>query len=468
MNLPLIERKVDFAVGSLPDGGLGVSLERRRLRFYLGQIVADILVVVASFPIAALMIQGTSIGQPLLLAAQLLLPVFLTIALQNGTYSLVSLKDWREATIRVWTALLLSAVLLYFILSFARFHWVFSRGAFVAAIVIAAGLMALCRRASLVWLHRYWGAHPVNILLIDDNGPAVDLPHSYRITAADHGLEPRLDDPHSLDMFARFVRNMDEVIVSCPPERQVAWSMVLKGAGIQGEVLHESIQQIGALGVVHRADAALTTLMVSTGPLGLRARGMKRLLDVAVSLVALIGVIPILGLAAIAIMVEDGGPILFRQNRIGRRNQLFAIYKLRTMKVEQTDGDGNRSASKNDDRITRVGRFLRRTSIDELPQLFNVLKGDMSLVGPRPHAIGSLAGEKLFWEVDQRYWQRHSLRPGLTGLAQVRGLRGATDHEIDLTTRLQADLEYIAGWTIWRDIRILLQTALVVVHDRAF
>ena len=138
------------------------------------------------------------------------------------------------------------------------------------------------------------------------------------------------------------------------------------------------------------------------------------------------------------------------------------------MKVERTDGNGKRSASKDDDRITRIGRFLRRTSIDELPQLFNVLKGDMSLVGPRPHAIGSLAGDKLFWEVDQRYWQRHSLRPGLTGLAQVRGFRGATDREADLTSRLQADLEYLTGWTLWRDIGILAATAKVLVHDRAF
>jgi len=138
------------------------------------------------------------------------------------------------------------------------------------------------------------------------------------------------------------------------------------------------------------------------------------------------------------------------------------------MKVDRADRDGNRSTGKNDDRVTRVGKFLRRTSIDELPQLFNVLKGEMSLVGPRPHAIGSLAGDKLFWEVDQRYWQRHSLRPGLTGLAQIRGFRGATDLETDLTSRLQADLEYITGWTIWRDLRILLATTMVLWHDRAF
>jgi lipopolysaccharide/colanic/teichoic acid biosynthesis glycosyltransferase len=195
---------------------------------------------------------------------------------------------------------------------------------------------------------------------------------------------------------------------------------------------------------------------------------MKRLLDLVISLGVLVVVLPILLVAAAAVKLEDGGPILFKQKRVGRRNQLFSIYKLRTMKVERSDDDGNRSASKDDDRVTRIGRFLRRTSVDELPQLFNVLKGEMSLVGPRPHAIGSLAGEKLFWEVDPRYWQRHSLRPGLTGLAQIRGFRGATDLEADLISRLQADLDYISGWTIWRDFGILARTARVLVHDRAF
>jgi lipopolysaccharide/colanic/teichoic acid biosynthesis glycosyltransferase len=138
------------------------------------------------------------------------------------------------------------------------------------------------------------------------------------------------------------------------------------------------------------------------------------------------------------------------------------------MRVEKLDSAGARSASKDDDRITRIGRFIRGTSIDELPQLFNVLRGEMSIVGPRPHAIGSLAGDKLFWEVDHRYWLRHSLKPGLTGLAQVRGLRGATDTETDLANRLQADLEYLDGWTIWRDLNIIMNTVRVLVHDRAF
>jgi lipopolysaccharide/colanic/teichoic acid biosynthesis glycosyltransferase len=144
------------------------------------------------------------------------------------------------------------------------------------------------------------------------------------------------------------------------------------------------------------------------------------------------------------------------------------MYKFRSMAMHRLDHDGQSSTSRDDERITRVGRFIRRTSIDELPQLFNVLAGDMSIVGPRPHAIGSQAGNKLFWEVDQRYWLRHALKPGLTGLAQVRGLRGTTERESDLASRLNADLEYLNGWSLWRDIGIVVATAGVVVHDRAY
>ena len=126
------------------------------------------------------------------------------------------------------------------------------------------------------------------------------------------------------------------------------------------------------------------------------------------------------------------------------------------------------AAVRTDDRITRVGRVIRATSVDELPQLLNVLLGSMSIVGPRPHALGSLAGQQLFWEVDERYWHRHALKPGITGLAQVRGFRGATHRRDDLTQRLQADLEYILGWSVWRDFGILVSTVRVVVHRNAF
>jgi lipopolysaccharide/colanic/teichoic acid biosynthesis glycosyltransferase len=138
------------------------------------------------------------------------------------------------------------------------------------------------------------------------------------------------------------------------------------------------------------------------------------------------------------------------------------------MAAAQTDTYGNVSTRRNDPRVTRVGGFLRRTSIDELPQLFNVLLGSMSIVGPRPHALGSLAGEQLFWHIDERYWHRHVLKPGITGLAQVKGLRGATHTREDLTSRLQADLQYISGWSLWRDISIVARTVRVLVHPQAY
>jgi exopolysaccharide biosynthesis polyprenyl glycosylphosphotransferase len=469
--LPLIDQEREFAVGEIPSAGLASSFERRRVRAYLAQAVADVVTMFAAYVVAHFVYFGTSYSLGFVEGtrpAQLVLPIFLTIALYNGTYSLPSLKDWRTATSRAITALAIAAALLNFVIFFARLNTDFSRTAFVIALAVAMLLMGVTRRLSSEFTRRLWGPSPLNVLVIDDGGPPIDLAHAYRVNAAERGLQPTVDDPQLLDLFARYVCNMDQVIVSCPPDRRIAWAMVLKGSGVSGEVLSGFMREIGALGLVHRDDIGMTTLLVSTGPLGLRARVLKRVVDVGASMVALTIALPVLLLAAAAIKIEDRGPVLFRQNRVGRRNQLFSIYKLRTMKVDRTDRDGNRSASKDDDRVTRVGRFLRRTSIDELPQLFNVLKGEMSLVGPRPHAIGSLAGDKLFWEVDPRYWQRHSLRPGLTGLAQIRGLRGATECEVDLTSRLQADLEYLSGWTIWRDVKILLATSLVMFHDRAF
>jgi exopolysaccharide biosynthesis polyprenyl glycosylphosphotransferase len=473
MNLSLLDQLRTFDLDALPAAGLATSLERRRLRLYLAMMVGDAAALVAANLVADRVYLGLAYlirysFLQLTVPAQLLLPIFLTTALQNGTYSLEALKDWKTAASRVIAALAISAALLNFIIFFVRLKADFSHTTFAITLVLAGAGMLGLRQVSAALVRRRWGPNPINVLIIDDGGPPFDLPHTYRVSAVEQGLNASLDDPHALDLFARCVRNMDQVIVTCPPERRLAWAKVLKGSGVHGEVMSDLMHEIGALGVIRREQIDSTTLLVSAGPLGLRARASKRLFDTGAALAALTVALPVLAISAAAIKLEDGGPVLFRQKRIGRRNQLFSIYKLRTMKVERADGDGRRSASKADDRVTRVGRFLRRTSIDELPQLFNVLRGDMSLVGPRPHAIGSLAGDKLFWEVDQRYWQRHSLRPGLTGLAQVRGFRGATEHETDLVSRLQADLEYINGWNIWRDVRIILATTMVLLHDRAF
>ena len=183
---------------------------------------------------------------------------------------------------------------------------------------------------------------------------------------------------------------------------------------------------------------------------------------------ALLFLAPLMAMVAIAIKLDSRGPVLFRQDRIGEGNRLFKIMKFRSMHVERSDLAGATSASRSDSRVTRVGRIIRKTSIDELPQLFNVLLGQMSIVGPRPHALGSTADAKLFWQISEYYWCRHALKPGITGLAQIRGYRGATEKTADLENRLAADLEYLRNWSLMRELFIVLRTFKVIAHTNAF
>ncbi|MBV8398387.1 MAG: sugar transferase [Acetobacteraceae bacterium] len=190
----------------------------------------------------------------------------------------------------------------------------------------------------------------------------------------------------------------------------------------------------------------------------------KRFLDVALAalILALFGG-PML-LIALAIRLDSPGPALFRQIRIGLNNHEFVMLKFRTMRAQPNESGTIVQASRGDARVTRVGALLRRTSLDELPQLFNVLCGQMSLVGPRPHAPGTRAGGRPFEEVTTRYAARHRVKPGLTGLAQVRGLRGETDTEDKLIWRLESDLEYIENWSLWQDLLILARTLFSVAR----
>jgi lipopolysaccharide/colanic/teichoic acid biosynthesis glycosyltransferase len=316
------------------------------------------------------------------------------------------------------------------------------------------------------WTLRVIGPSSQNTLIIHAGGPSLRMDHAYHIDAESYQVSPDASDPSNLDRLGCSMQNMDRVIVSCPHAHRDLWTPLLRAAGVQGEFVSDALWQLGALKL--QVERGFCTVVVSAKPLGVEARVSKRLMDLVLSTMALLALAPLMVVVAILIRLEDGGPVLFRQRRMGRGNRFFWIYKFRSMSAERGDADGVNSALRDDDRTTRIGRFIRKTSIDELPQLVNVWLGDMSLVGPRPHALGSQAGEKLFWEVDGRYWNRHVLKPGLTGLAQIRGLRGATESEQDLTDRLQSDLEYIANWNFWLDITILLSTARVLVHKNAY
>jgi lipopolysaccharide/colanic/teichoic acid biosynthesis glycosyltransferase len=187
---------------------------------------------------------------------------------------------------------------------------------------------------------------------------------------------------------------------------------------------------------------------------------IKRTIDVVAAAAVLISLaIPML-IIGLLIRLDSPGPALFRQSRIGFANIGFEMWKFRTMYEHASVPGALRQASRHDIRVTRIGRFLRRYSLDELPQLFNVLRGDMSLVGPRPHALGTCAGGKPFELVTPYYPARHRVLPGMTGLAQIRGLRGETETEEKLLRRVEADLEYIDAWSLWLDVRILTRTVM--------
>lgn len=466
MNAPFAAGLLAKERADVDDLLVAPSLERRRLQCYLSLVVGDIASIFIGFATTGYILAGSQGLAESMVHAQLILPIFLTLALYNGAYSTASLQDGWKGVFRALLAIVIAVVVVVFVQFLIRPDADVSRSGFNGGALAAMAVIAWMRLQLRSFVRWRCGDNIINELIIDDGGPQVQLRGAIRISAAGMGLRPNLNDPNALDRIGLVLRNIDRVIVSCPAGRRAEWAMMLKGANVDGEVLDDEVARLGAQGA--RVVGKHGLLMVSAGPLGLRDRAVKRLFDVAFAGGAILALSPLLIVVALAVKLQDGGPVFFTQRRMGRGNRFFNMYKFRSMTQALGDATGSVSASKDDKRITTVGRFIRRTSIDELPQLFNVLLGDMSLVGPRPHATGSLAGDKLFWEVDLRYWQRHSLKPGLSGLAQVRGFRGATDHESDLVNRLQADLEYLEGWTIMRDLQIIFLTMRVLVHDRAF
>jgi Undecaprenyl-phosphate glucose phosphotransferase len=185
----------------------------------------------------------------------------------------------------------------------------------------------------------------------------------------------------------------------------------------------------------------------------------KWMFDKIVGTLMLLMLSPIMLLVALAVWFDSKGPALFKQKRYGFNNELIEVYKFRSMYVDQSDAGAAKLVSKGDPRVTRVGRFIRKTSLDELPQLFNVVfKGNLSLIGPRPHAVHAKAANQLYDNVVDGYFARHKVKPGITGWAQIRGWRGETDTEEKIQKRVQYDLEYIENWSVWFDAYILMMT----------
>ncbi|VAW20345.1 Undecaprenyl-phosphate galactosephosphotransferase [hydrothermal vent metagenome] len=282
---------------------------------------------------------------------------------------------------------------------------------------------------------------------------------------------PKLGNVRQLIEFARRTR-LDLVIVSMPLSAEKRVLQMFKRLWVlpvdirlsahmsQLRFSRSAYSYIGKVAMFDMADRPISDWNLV----------YKWVFDRIVGLSALILLSPIMIIAAIAIKLESRGPVLFRQKRHGFNNELINIYKFRSMYADQSDQAASKLVTKNDSRVTKVGRFIRKTSIDELPQLFNVLKGELSIVGPRPHALEAKAANTLYYEAVEGYFARHRVKPGMTGWAQINGWRGETDTLDKIMQRVDHDLYYIENWSPMFDIYIVFMTpfSLFSRNENAF
>lgn len=361
---------------------------------------------------------------------------------------------------RLWAYCAFAATLLLLILE--RFIWarfiyrMASRGIICRNVaIIGAGEHAVMLLRSLTAKHNPW----VRIVGVFDDRHRRGAPY----------IEGHLVQGGMQDLLeAAKMERIDDIFVALPWTAEIRLFEIFDSLQAIPANVHLSPEIVSSR--MERASFVpyfgITALRVTQKPIEGWGYVLKWLEDKLVALAALILLSPVLLAVAIAIRLESRGPILFRQSRYGFNNKLIEVYKFRSMYHEKRDENAEMLAVKGDPRITKVGRFIRRSSLDELPQLFNVLKGDMSIVGPRPHATRAKAAGKLYEDVVKEYAARHKIKPGITGWAQVKGWRGETDTEGKIKSRVECDLYYIENWTLQLDLEIMLRTVFAVFSSK--
>jgi Undecaprenyl-phosphate glucose phosphotransferase len=343
----------------------------------------------------------------------------------------------RGSIISQYVAGLSAAIFLRLAMSRIVDHWLTRgviRGRKVVAVGIADNIKAFLER-------------------VRQDGPGADIVDTIVIAA-----ETSDDDGEVLRRLQTLARRMqiDEIVIALPWRQHERIRALVEWMSIIPATIHLApdpswiwIREpvLARVGRTH-------TLRLSRAPLTQKDRGLKRIFDIVVASGLLLISAPLLVLIAIAIKLDSSGPVLFLQRRNGFNQREFRVFKFRTM-TTLDDGDVVRQAQINDSRVTRVGRILRRTNLDEVPQLLNVIIGDMSLVGPRPHAV---AHNNKYEERIRLYARRHNVKPGITGWAQVNGLRGETSTIDKMVRRVEHDLYYIDHWSVLFDIKIMLMT----------
>ncbi len=439
----------------------------------VGLVISDLIAIIAAFALAGVIrsfvsqiLPGELEVEQVVTILTVSIPIYFMFSFNNNAHSARVMDSISKSMSRALIAFALTSASLLLIAFFLQLGTEFSRLLFGIGVVLSLISLALSRFMVASLVSRLVPDGLYANLCIYDGIAISDTTRKGSIDAKAAGLHPDIDDVAAVKRLGQFAKHMDRIIVHCPAELRPQWASALKILDVPTEIVVPEFDVLAPLAISHRSGH--TSLLMSSGQLRLNQKVVKRIFDILVSSTAILALSPILIGFAIAIRLDSKGPAIFKQERIGLGNRHFMILKFRSMRTDMQDLAGSKLTERDDPRISRIGAYIRRTSIDELPQLFNVLRGEMSIVGPRPHPELAKAGELLYWEVDKSYWQRHVVKPGITGLAQVSGHRGNTFRENDLRARLGADLEYVANWSLWNDIKIFFLTFRVLRHNNAF
>jgi Undecaprenyl-phosphate glucose phosphotransferase len=358
--------------------------------------------------------------------------------------------------------------------------------------IIRAVLIRLAAVGSIEQRIAFYGADPQSLVMIRRLLESLDLPHLKFVGVADDrpkgaepaelefisvsGDRPKASDPGDLrfiggyEKLAELARRgeIDQVLISVPNLPAARLHEIVDGlSGVSVDVSLIPFEAI-ELAPDYRVHllGSLPVLNLWQRPFRDINQFVKRGEDLILATIGVVLLSPIMGIAALLIRLTSPGRVVFVQPRVGFNNEVINVFKFRTMYSDQTDIGARATTTRDDPRVTRVGRGLRKLSIDELPQLFNVIRGDMSLVGPRPHALEMRVGDHYYQDAVRGYAGRHRVRPGITGLAQVRGLRGEIRTIERAKKRVELDKQYIDGWSLSLDLRILVATFRAVLFDR--
>lgn len=404
-----------------------------------------------SYSIAALRRPAAQIGK-------IFTAIIIVALMTNGILYLAGVHAVDPTTIMTWAGLAL-ITLAFSRLAIARTinHFAKTGRLRRRAIIVGGGEDA----ASLVDLLSEESSHLSILGLFDDRSANRD--NAAGTTAGLH----RLGTFDELEAFCR--ENAVELLIVSVP------------AAAEDRVL-QIINQLLALPVDIRISAHNSKLRLNRSaysyigkvpmlpildrPLSDRARLIKNVEDRVIGLAMLIMAAPVMALVALAVRLESKGPVLFRQKRHGFNNDLIEVCKFRSMYTDMSDAAAAKLVTRDDPRVTRVGRFIRKTSLDELPQIFNVLRGEMSIVGPRPHALQAKAGDDLYHDAVRSYFSRHKVKPGITGWAQVNGWRGETDTLEKIEQRVEHDMHYIDNWSVLLDLYIIAITPFSLIGGK--